>query len=753
LFAILLINGILEAQNLGKRTIVEVDVGSLFDSDGDMSLNRPNYCAIVQMEMENCHKILVQGKIDKATHSFKAVLNLEQNQPLELLITSEPTIVDEIYNYWIGGSFGIIDMYVEPGDSLYIIANKWIKWSSFSGKGAKNNPYQANYIDWPDFSGNFSDDYINFWLGKTERMYTDLKKELEQQKSEISSGYYKYLSAEYTYGYLSQKLGFISKYLESYEDSSLVNYDHVFENVKKLQKRIIPEFASSNILNDSFTYVVSYRRFVDKYMSYQLAVKTKSALQSYHWEPDKLLFEIGNEKLPLKTKEYYYAYIISQILGFPDRKEVAKPFYEKHIKEFPYSRYNEGLTKAFNSRGNISKGKHAPDFTLKDSSGKLISLSSFKGKAVCLYFHTNELESSLELHDIDIILSAFPELIRVYVYSGLDTAFFHKNAKTFPGAIHLLNTNWALAKEYNVNTIILGTDVTFYIIGKDGKIVNYFHSLSANELEFELYKLFNKNKEPAKSSSKTLLLVVLILGVLIVFAGISWLIIRWRASIIRNREEKQRKLVEMELRGIRAQMNPHFMFNSLSSIQNLMNQSKVQEANLYLSRFADLMRFVLNNSEKSQIPIADEIEAIRTYCELERLRFDFTYNIETDSKIDIYNTEIPGMLIQPYVENAILHGINNLIERKGNLNINLELTGNLLKCTIDDNGIGRKAAEELRSKKLQKTNGFGFRLAKERIDLLNSQYKQKISVSITDKFDNNGETEGTRVEICFPLGD
>jgi hypothetical protein len=733
-----------------KRTIVQ---GNVKPSYGKNNQNNPHnkYFTIIQWELHLCPKILSQGKVNLISGKFKAAFNIEQNEYFNLFFSETPITIDELFNMNVTTCI-LPDVYLEPGDSL-VINNIDYTWDGKNiGKGADNKPYfggDYNIEQWPGSLSNFNDDYIRFWLNKLENRYNNYIQAINKVKNEISSGYYTYLWRNYTYGFFNQKLKIISQYIESYEDSGAVNYNLVFDQAEKLRKRFFPELTSQQLINDSFVNIPNYRVFVDQYMSYQIALKTKKAIKRYQWDPEQVLFNVANEILPVKTKEYYLAYTFIQMLGWPDKKEAVRPFYENFIREFPNTNYSKAVTRAFNSRGDIGKGKPAPDFTLMDQTGKSVSLSSFKGKKVCLYFY----RSDLRIAAFNKIISPYPELVKIYVYTGSDTSFFNKNVRLYPDAIHLINTDWALAKEYNVNALILGDDAEIYIIDSEGKILHYYNSIDEGESEYNLFKLFNTSQEASKSSSNMLFIILLILGILVASGGISWFVVRWRASVIHKREEKKRKLVEMELRGIRAQMNPHFMFNSLSSIQNLINQSKVQEANLYLTKFADLMRRILNNAEKSLLPLADEIEAIRTYCELEQLRFDFDFTIETDSKIDAYNIEIPGMLIQPYVENAILHGINNLENQKGKLKITVNLSDNMLCCIVDDNGVGRKASETLKSSKNKHNNGFGLRLTKERLDLLNSQFNQTISVKTTDKVDKNGDAEGTKVELCFPLAD
>ncbi len=140
---------------------------------------------------------------------------------------------------------------------------------------------------------------------------------------------------------------------------------------------------------------------------------------------------------------------------------------------------------------------------------------------------------------------------------------------------------------------------------------------------------------------------MLILGCFII-----WGLMKWSTKRLKSKEEKKRRIIELELKAIRTQMNPHFLFNSLNSIQNLINKKEIKFANIYLTKFAELIRMILNNSEKQFITISEEIKAIRNYMELEKLRYNFDYEIYIDKNIEIYNIEVPAMLIQPFVENS-----------------------------------------------------------------------------------------------------
>ncbi|MBT6766411.1 MAG: histidine kinase, partial [Prolixibacteraceae bacterium] len=211
----------------------------------------------------------------------------------------------------------------------------------------------------------------------------------------------------------------------------------------------------------------------------------------------------------------------------------------------------------------------------------------------------------------------------------------------------------------------------------------------------------------------------------------------------RFRKEAQiRKLRELELTAIRSQMNPHFLFNSLNSVQNLVQQNKGREAHLYLADFAGLIRKVLQNSEKEEVSLAEELEMTEQYLNLEKLRFDFDFKISVNENIDANNTMVPAILLQPFAENAVIHGLQSKPEnRRLIIDILKESTG--IKVIIEDNGIGRDAA-----KKIAKTkNGKGSKMIQERLKILQEKQGEKYSLEIIDL---SGEKTGTRVEIFIP---
>ena len=176
---------------------------------------------------------------------------------------------------------------------------------------------------------------------------------------------------------------------------------------------------------------------------------------------------------------------------------------------------------------------------------------------------------------------------------------------------------------------------------------------------------------------------------------------------------KEKEIVELQLSSVRSQLNPHFLFNALAGIQNLMNKNEIDNANKYLSKFARLTRNVLNNKEL--VSLAQEKTLLDDYLQMEQLRFGFSYEIKTDDNLDLQNIEIPSMLMQPFVENAVKHGIASKTT-EGNIEIAFSRNGNNLLLKVADNGKGFDTDK--------KHEGLGLSLSKNRISLLNSIYKE-----------------------------
>jgi ligand-binding sensor domain-containing protein len=239
--------------------------------------------------------------------------------------------------------------------------------------------------------------------------------------------------------------------------------------------------------------------------------------------------------------------------------------------------------------------------------------------------------------------------------------------------------------------------------------------------------------------------LVLLVGVTLLFLTFAWIVRRREA-----RSALDRRILESEQKALRAQINPHFIFNAMNSIQFFITENDKYQAGVYLSRFSKLMRRILDNSKKNWVTMEEELVAIRHYLDLERLRFEdkFDYSIEVDDSIDIFETELPSMITQPFLENAIWHGLMPA-KRRGTLQVHFFPEGEDVVCRILDNGIGRDQASKIRrSRKGHRSTGI--QNVKERLHLLNQQFNTHISVEIEDLFDTEGQPTGTQVWFRFP---
>ena len=229
-----------------------------------------------------------------------------------------------------------------------------------------------------------------------------------------------------------------------------------------------------------------------------------------------------------------------------------------------------------------------------------------------------------------------------------------------------------------------------------------------------------------------------------VVAGIGGFVLYKRNRDIRtqkNEAQLQQQITDTEMKALRAQMNPHFIFNSLNSIADYILNNETKIAADFTDKFAWLMRIVLENSENKDISLADDLKALELYIQLERLRLQnkFDYNIQVDESIDQENTLVPPLLLQPFVENSIWHGVAPK-EGKGNITIHIQQQGDMLRCIVEDDGEGLKETTTSDKKK-----SLGIKITKARIDIINKLKNAGASMSVSNK------KIGVRAEVILPL--
>lgn len=252
--------------------------------------------------------------------------------------------------------------------------------------------------------------------------------------------------------------------------------------------------------------------------------------------------------------------------------------------------------------------------------------------------------------------------------------------------------------------------------------------------------------DPLKPIRKTIQTIKLVFFAL-VSAAIAALVYHF---VTRNQRRQQRQ-TQMSLAGLRAQLNPHFLFNTLTSIQDLMNQDNKPAANRYFNEMAQLLRYVVDSSTEEYTSLASELAALEKYCSLEALRTPFSYEFDLHPDLDLHNLEIPTMLLQPFVENAILHGLR---PSQGAKHLKISLwpeSGERVGISIIDDGIG---IEESKSRQLSietKRSHQGINTTMKRIDLINQSHKQKIMLKIEDRSQLKPNQTGTQVQLSIPI--
>jgi hypothetical protein len=322
---------------------------------------------------------------------------------------------------------------------------------------------------------------------------------------------------------------------------------------------------------------------------------------------------------------------------------------------------------------------------------------------------------------------------------------------------------------YNKNNLIIElgaldlrsfTDRTFHYrligahtdwVSTDNNSMIRYPNLAPGEYQFEVYAgAFNGKKSSIKSfnfeinppfwiSWWFLTIVFLIVSLCV------YIYVNIRIKRIKREKELQTKIIQSEIDGLKSQMNPHFIFNALNSIQNLIIQKDVGQSNLYLGKFADLLRSVLQYSTKERISLREEIDLLTVYLDLEQLRFKEKLQTQIICDEDIYQFQIPPLLLQPHVENSLKHGLLHSDKETKNLTLRFYKEGDYVICTITDNGVGRAASTKINERRAKYHESFATESLEKRINLINLTTEKQMKIEIIDL------EVGTMVKVSFPI--
>lgn len=597
-----------------------------------------------------------------------------------------------------------------------------------------------------------------------------LEKISEKYKSQISEEALNFISNEFKAYFLRGIFYFGGRIISS---SDLSMLEHPIEIGYEELRSKIDSIDAHKVYND---FGLHSREYITQYLDYHFTktnkVKTREIISyGFHFEPGTQL-KIQFSRMVLAGSPLYrqIANDLSDILV----ERIGSQHYsrEEYLVDFALNNFDL-LMKLCNDTELINEANliveqhqklqnqsYLPRLEFYNREKEKAAFEDFKGdKPSIFYFSSNWIGGRYEY---DNLVDKYPSINFIMVLEGNNFRQWEEyTIAADPKAIHLLYFNDSLNF-----ADIFHKQSTHLVFDKNAEFVGYSRNIDEAIKEAEA-TLTPKKKELNKSQ---LIIIIILLGAALLFVILFFFFMKWRVRKRLRQEEQQRRLRELELTAIRSQMNPHFLFNCLNSVQNLVQQNKGREAHLYLADFAGLIRKVLQNSEKEEVSLAEELEMVQQYLNLEKLRFDFNFQITTGEGIDPHNTLVPPMLLQPFAENAVIHGLQHKEgEKKLKIEVSREQTrlavsnrlahkaedtrlavdnrlahSSSILIRIEDNGIGRAAAKNLGTNK----NGKGSKLMQERLKILQEKQGEKYRLQIID-LTENGAT-GTRVEIWIP---
>lgn len=371
--------------------------------------------------------------------------------------------------------------------------------------------------------------------------------------------------------------------------------------------------------------------------------------------------------------------------------------------------------------------------------GDTVSIADYLGKKPCVIFPARNWGQNRYL--FDDIAKKYPNVNAILINEGKDFnqwKGYLKRAR--PVSVQLFLDN----KNGNLNQLFMGYNGfnSVIVFDKNGHLLDY--EADINQIERYLKKAMNPPPVEKKELNKsTLYGIIWFLGGSLLLGLIAFLIFKARMRLKLRKENREKRLQELQLSAIRAQMNPHFLFNSLNSVQNLIQKNQGREAHLYLSDFAGLIRKVLKNSQSEEVSLAEELETLNQYIRLEQLRFDFEYEQIIDDQIDQNHFMVPSLILQPVAENAIMHGLQHKPDNR-KLNVEIKKLNKAIQISIEDNGIGIDASKKIKSV----SNDIGLNMNEERLRIMQEKYGGNYSFKLIDL--TKKEKAGTRVEITIP---
>ncbi len=652
-------------------------------------------------------------------------------------------------------------LYVEPGSEIQfeVMGEAFPREIEFTGDFQNANQMIYNFRKrHPIFAEKFRLNYLQSFSYKMnftdfESALVDFENYFESCKDKVEANAYEYVKQEIK----AQLMNKVVDYLRWKRISETRIFDAYFPQKDTINWNLLEkELNTFNINKEYNIFGIHSRKLAKNFLAYNFNVVRKTgsiAFPEYSITPLSVDYSYTND-LPLQTEfaktilsgPALYGEIADNLLQQKMRasrgesqtemyvQNKADEYFDLMLRVCNDEELNWEVKEIVATHLKWKNDDYVPNIEFYTPEGKKMYMKDFLGKKPTIFYISRDWAS--ERYYFDDLSEDNPEINYVLIVEGSNFKEWTDYVKAAEPKAHQL---FLFNNEKHLSDIFKFSYQNFILYTENGIRLSYASDPSQATSLIKQYLQTPKKKEFDKSQLQIIAYILLILLITLIVGVIFW---KWRVRRRFRKEEQARKLRELELTAIRSQMNPHFLFNSLNSVQNLVQQNKGREAHLYLSDFAGMIRKVLRNSEKEEVSLAEELEMTGQYLNLEKLRFEFDFSIVVEDGIDPHNTPVPSLLLQPFIENAVIHGLQN---KKGvrELKIEVRKVKAGIQINIEDNGIGRAAAVEI----VKAKNGKGIKLIEERLAVLQEKQGEKYQLKIIDL---TGDKTGTRVEIFIP---
>jgi two-component sensor histidine kinase len=683
----------------------------------------------------------------------------------EMLLTGARPV---LFIYGQNSHMGAIKPFIAPGDTLTITANgqepedmetvkrhdrdplyggSFSETVKYGGRGAADAAICEVFVKLAIAQGDGYPEMEKAAKGSTES-FTRFQQagkrafnaEMEKFKGKASKTALDYYRTEWMYLQAEAKLSFLQKRNYLYSPQSTEAFEGFpkgyFADIENLPV-LLNDYPSSDFYKSCIVWLNAYRG---------------SRLAMINGGQNGFLAGYITSLASFKGYALYLS-ISSVLIGELHRSDwentaKLKPYYQDFINNCGDTVLTQPVKRQWEQLQQLAPGKPNP-IVATLSNGRKLDFEKFKGKPLCLIINytdkdnLQQYEAFIRKQDPAKVQFVIIQLVASFAPATIDSAF-----------LKLPNVTYAEVTRSVTGTDMYGGESRVFFFDQWQRVVednlifsgdfNPHSPNSANNTE-NLMRLDDALKKATASAryspgQKAKFYTILGWGASsILFAVLGgFFIYRGRLEKAKRAIMVKQRIAELEIKAIRSQMNPHFIFNALNSIQSLINTRQYKEANIYLEKFSVMMRKVLNNSEKSMVALSEELEAVTLYCQLEQLRFDFGFALTVAADVNSQLIEIPGMIIQPIVENAIIHGLATK-GSDGTLGIKIYTEADCLKVAVTDNGPGFK-------NDIFNLESFGLKLVTERLNILKADAREA-NMTINNHIDKAGVT----VTLTFPI--